>query len=569
MTRSRMGDAWTLGTSVRARRRSRGLGFMTVLTAATVALSGIALADTVVVNDVVIGPGSTKGFVVTKGGPGVDVAIQIQGQGGDGGPSGAGGNCNATSASQITVALTGLPTGVSATPTSRSFSSCGTAQTITLAASTLASTGDALVTADATGGVGTTNDGTFTLRVEAPANTAPTTPGDPFVSAGTNPNNSGEFTLSWTASTDAESNPITYTLEHEDADDAGYSVVASGLTSPSYTFAGPSAEAEGTWVYRVRASDGSLSSGYSGASLPVVVDMGAPNAPTAAADRDPEYAGDGGWFEDTVTVSFTGNGDPDLEDGSVGSGVAAVAAAQTYGTSGSHTATGTASDAAGNVSAQASLMVQVDADGPSVAFTDCPAAPLILGSTAWASWQASDGESGLASAPSGSVPLDTSSVGGKSVDSPEASDNVGHTATATCTYSVIYEWTGFLRPVDNKDADGNYVLNVVKAGSAVPVKFKIGGDQGLDIFAQAGTDASGDPTYYPTSKTITCGSNADVDAIESVVTAGGSSLQYDASTETYTYVWKTDRGWAGTCRQLIVKLDDGTYHRANFKFTKS
>ncbi|HET8768324.1 MAG TPA: PxKF domain-containing protein [Pedococcus sp.] len=50
---------------------------------------------------------------------------------------------------------------------------------------------------------------------------------------------------------------------------------------------------------------------------------------------------------------------------------------------------------------------------------------------------------------------------------------------------------------------------------------------------------------------------------------GGSSLQYDAATGTYTYVWKSDKAWAGSCRQLVVKLDDGTLHRANFKFTKT
>jgi hypothetical protein len=567
MTGNQLGEAWVVGRRGRTKRRRRLPAFVAVVTAATVAMSGIALADNVDVNDVVIGPGSTKGFVVTKGGPGVDVAIQIQGTGGDGGPTG-GGNCNATSSNQITVTLTGLPSGVTATPSSRSYSACGVEQTISLTASALAATGDTILTADATGGQGTTNDASFTLRVAEPANTAPTTPGDPFLSAGDNPNSSGEFTVSWTASTDAESDPITYTLEHKDSDDADYSVVASGLTSASYAFTGASPEAEGTWVYRVKASDGTLSSGYSGDSLAVVVDMGAPNAPTVAADRDPDYAGDGGWYKDSVTVSFAANGDPDLQDGSAGSGVVAVTADQAFSSSGSHTATGIATDDAGNVSAQASLVVQVDADGPVVAFTDCPTAPLILGSTTSANWQASDGESGLASAASSSVALVTSSVGGKSVDSPEASDNVGHTATATCNYSVIYDWTGFLRPVDNKDGDGDYVLNVVKAGSAVPVKFKLGGDQGLDIFAQAGTDGSGNPTYYPTSKTIPCGSSAEVDAIESVVTAGASSLQYDASTGTYTYVWKTDKAWAGTCRQLIVQLDDGTYHRANFKLTK-
>jgi hypothetical protein len=40
----------------------------------------------------------------------------------------------------------------------------------------------------------------------------------------------------------------------------------------------------------------------------------------------------------------------------------------------------------------------------------------------------------------------------------------------------------------------------------------------------------------------------------------------DASTDQYTYVWKTEKAWANTCRQLVVKLKDGTFHRANFKF---
>ncbi|HET8768323.1 MAG TPA: hypothetical protein VFM86_13450 [Pedococcus sp.] len=86
--------------------------------------------------------------------------------------------------------------------------------------------------------------------------------------------------------------------------------------------------------------------------------------------------------------------------------------------------------------------------------------------------------------------LDTSTVGGRSVDSPQASDNVGHTATATCAYSVIHEWTGFLRPVDNKDTAGNYVLEHRQGGERRAGEFKLGGDQGLGIFAQAGTDGS-------------------------------------------------------------------------------
>jgi hypothetical protein len=36
----------------------------------------------------------------------------------------------------------------------------------------------------------------------------------------------------------------------------------------------------------------------------------------------------------------------------------------------------------------------------------------------------------------------------------------------------------------------------------------------------------------------------------------------------YTYVWKTNKFWAGSCRQLVVMLIDGSSPIANFKFMK-
>jgi Tol biopolymer transport system component len=119
------------------------------------------------------------------------------------------------------------------------------------------------------------------------------------------------------------------------------------------------------------------------------------------------------------------------------------------------------------------------------------------------------------------------------------------------TYVVQYPFNGFFAPVDNEP-----VLNVVKAGSGVPVVFSLGGNQGLDIFASG----------YPKSQTIACDASAPADGIESTVSAGGSSLSYNASTGRYTYVWKTDKSWIGTCRALIVKTKDGVTHRADFKF---
>jgi CSLREA domain-containing protein len=114
-----------------------------------------------------------------------------------------------------------------------------------------------------------------------------------------------------------------------------------------------------------------------------------------------------------------------------------------------------------------------------------------------------------------------------------------------------YSWTGFFQPVDNPP-----LMNAAKAGRAIPVKFSLGGDQGLDIF----------DTGYPRSRQIDCDTSASADGVEQTVTAGSSSLSYDPIADQYIYVWKTAKAWANTCRELVVRLDDSTEHLANFKF---
>jgi hypothetical protein len=49
-------------------------------------------------------------------------------------------------------------------------------------------------------------------------------------------------------------------------------------------------------------------------------------------------------------------------------------------------------------------------------------------------------------------------------------------------------------------------------------------------------------------------------------TAGKSGLTYDPTSGRYTYVWKTEKAWAGTCRYLSLQLADGTEKRAAFMF---
>lgn len=50
------------------------------------------------------------------------------------------------------------------------------------------------------------------------------------------------------------------------------------------------------------------------------------------------------------------------------------------------------------------------------------------------------------------------------------------------------------------------------------------------------------------------------------MSAGGSTLTYDALSDQYIYVWKTNKAWKGTCRMLILKLSDGSEHYAKFSF---
>jgi uncharacterized protein len=133
----------------------------------------------------------------------------------------------------------------------------------------------------------------------------------------------------------------------------------------------------------------------------------------------------------------------------------------------------------------------------------------------------------------------------------QVTDSGGLTATDTATVVVIYNFTGFFAPVDNLP-----VFNIVSAGSGVPVRFSLSGDQGLNILAAG----------YPKSEPIACSATAAADSLEETVATSANALKYDAATDLYSYFWKTNKSWAGTCRQLVIQLNDGTFHRANFRF---
>jgi hypothetical protein len=114
-----------------------------------------------------------------------------------------------------------------------------------------------------------------------------------------------------------------------------------------------------------------------------------------------------------------------------------------------------------------------------------------------------------------------------------------------------FNFTGFFQPVDNSPT-----VNVATAGSAIPVKFSLGGYQGMTIFWPG----------YPVSSMLPCSSSSTTDVIEETVLAGASGLSYDAATDQYKYAWKTEKAWKGQCRKLVLKLSDGSVHEARFQF---
>ena len=198
------------------------------------------------------------------------------------------------------------------------------------------------------------------------------------------------------------------------------------------------------------------------------------------------------------------------------------------------------------------VTINRDATKPTLAPVISPN-PVAWKGAATALPNASDGGSGIAAQSCGAV--STAAVGTFSVDCT-ATDKAGNTSIASVSYVVTggYTFGGFASPIDPLP-----VWNTAKAGSAIPVKFSLGGNYGLDIFAVGYPKLQ--PTACPASPT-------DNPVEEAPAAAAGSGLTYDAASNQYTYVWKSAKGWAGTCGDLVMKLADGHEYSARFQFKK-
>jgi hypothetical protein len=269
-----------------------------------------------------------------------------------------------------------------------------------------------------------------------------------------------------------------------------------------------------------------------------------------------------------ATVTYTAAGTSDAVDGA-GSATCAPASGSTFPL-GTTTVSCGAPDAAGNPATGTTFGVTVrDTTAPAVAAhadvtaTASSASSAIVSYTAPGWTDAVDGSGTAACLPASGSAF---AVGSTTVTCSRT-DAHGNTGTGSFAVRVGYAWSTFLQPIDvtpnnssGKDSGviAGTVFNKAKAGSAIPVKFTLGGNQGLSVLAAG----------YPKATQVNVGTTPLTDLIETYSDATASSLKYDATAGQYVYTWKTSSGWAGTYQRLELKLADGSSHFAFFAFTK-
>ncbi len=412
-------------------------------------------------------------------------------------------------------------------PTAATFSNCGGTATLTISPVALGSaTITVSETSNSTGGTYAFDTATFTVNVVPPPNTAPTISVEGVAAGATY--NKGSVPAATCQVTDAED---------------GNSSFAATLSAITGTYA----------------SDGigsqTASCSYTDAGgLPVqasktysIVD---PTPPTISYVLDPASAsGLNGWYKTNVSLTWTvtENESPNSlqTTGCVNENVTADQLETTYSCS---------ATSAGGSATQVDAKIKRDATAPTnVALTGGPAngATYYIGLDtipAAPTCLANDATSGLATC----VVTGYSTAAGTHSVKGTATDNAGNSAdSASISYTVAnLTLNGFYQPVDMGG-----VLNSVKGGSTVPMKF--------EVFA--GSTEITATSIVQSFKTgqIACAGSAPTDEVE-IVSTGGTALRYDASAGQFIQNFSTPKT-PGVCLRATLTLNGGQAITADFK----
>lgn len=310
----------------------------------------------------------------------------------------------------------------------------------------------------------------------------------------------------------------------------------SGIDScdPDKTYSGP----DGTNI----TVDGSCTdlagnSSEPGRSSAFDYDATAPGNVSGGLNRTPDH---NGWYNHSVGYQFTGN--------DATSGIASCSSGTYNGPDGTDLkVNGSCTDRAGNESAQvASSLFKYDATKPSnITFSSIASnASFDFGDVPAQSGlncSAQDATSGVESC---SISGYSSAVGNHTLTAT-ARDQAGNSETQTLAYSVkAWRLSGFYQPVDMSG-----VVNTVKNGSTVPLKF--------EVFKASGAELTSTSIVNGLKPTVaSCSTGATIDDIEQLAT-GGTSLRYDATAGQFIFNWQTPRK-PGSCYNVSVTTQDGS-----------
>jgi hypothetical protein len=260
-----------------------------------------------------------------------------------------------------------------------------------------------------------------------------------------------------------------------------------------------------------------------------------------------------GWHKGSVEIPFT------TEDATSGVASADPASPVVVTMQGEGIArTVTVTDVAGNSATFSTPPVNIDTTVPAISISSPgDGASYLRDGQLIAGYSCNDVGSGMARCV-GTVTngaLVNTSAEGHFDFSVQAEDLAGNANSKAHFYSIVvrYSFGGFWSPVDNPP-----LVNAVKAGRAVPIKWSLMNGEGQYV-----SDLS---TFRSlNSQPVACLNGAPMDAVEESLTSGTSGLRYDPESRQFTYNWKTSSAWAGTCRRLVLELSDGQRREAVFR----
>jgi hypothetical protein len=580
-------------TAVRG-RWARPAGVVAAGTALSLAFGGVALADNI--TDTIVDTGSVSlvaGSATSSGTAGISV-VANNAQDSDQG-------CNFDTSAEYLELTVATPAGVTATPSSLTFKACGTPQNVTFTASSTAVSGTATVTIKTNA-----TDGSFKNDVSIPITvTRPNT--KPSVAV-TGVSNGAEYVIGSVPTagceiTDAEDGNTTkaavlsgtltdglgsqtatcdYTDEgglKAETKTATYTVVAPPNTKPTVSVTGVTDGASYEFD-DVPAAGCAVTDKEDGNSTKNAVVTGTLSHGLGSQTATCDYTDEGGLEADTVSATYTvvdtgkptitGKISPAGPDGTngwyrsnpvvtfecadSGSGIdtcevdGETTASKTLGEGADQSVSGTATDWAGNTATATVPGIDVDLTNPTATFNSSMSGSIYFGSVPAApKCTATDELSG----PDTCDVTGYSTALGKHTLTATATDKAGRTGTATLEYTVLpYVLKGLYSPVDMGG-----VLNTVKGGSTVPLKFEV-------FAASELTNTSVVKNFMQKQVSCVGADTLNSDAIE-VTSTGGTILRYDSTGGQFIQNWQTPKK-PGTCYAVTVTTQDGSAVSANF-----